>query len=173
MKNWAQSIIIAVIVVTIIEMILPNNKNKKYISTVISVYILFTIISPIISKISGKSVNIEDYINTNMQTNIASLENNTQIENLYLQTLKTDITNKLKENGYTINSIDFKTNINSEILEIELKIDRNEISNIEIVEIDISKEQNKKTMLSDEEIEKIKRILVQTYGIEKDKIHIN
>ena len=53
MSTWAKSIILAVIVSTIIQMILPEGNNKKYIKTVIGLYILFTIISPIISKISG------------------------------------------------------------------------------------------------------------------------
>ncbi|MCI8482131.1 MAG: hypothetical protein HFJ27_03470 [Clostridia bacterium] len=44
---WAEQIIVAVIIATIIEMILPNGNNKKYIKAVIGVYVLFTIISPI------------------------------------------------------------------------------------------------------------------------------
>ena len=51
MSSWAKSIILAVIVSTIIQMILPEGNNKKYIKTVIGLYILFTIISPIISNI--------------------------------------------------------------------------------------------------------------------------
>ena len=44
MSTWAKSIILAVIVSTIIQMILPEGNNKKYIKTVIGLYILFTII---------------------------------------------------------------------------------------------------------------------------------
>ena len=42
--NWAEAIIIAVVIATIIEMILPEGNCKKYIKVVIGVYILFTII---------------------------------------------------------------------------------------------------------------------------------
>lgn len=59
MSTWAKSIILAVIVSTIIQMILPEGNNKKYIKTVIGLYILFTIISPIISKISGGNSTID------------------------------------------------------------------------------------------------------------------
>ena len=47
-SSWAEQIVLAVIVATIIELILPKNKNKKYIQMVIGVYVLFNIISPII-----------------------------------------------------------------------------------------------------------------------------
>ena len=42
--NWAEGIIVAVIIGTIIEMILPNGKSKKYIKVVIGIYILNMII---------------------------------------------------------------------------------------------------------------------------------
>ena len=48
-SSWAEQIILAVVIATIIELILPNNKNKKYIQMVIGVYILFNIISPIVN----------------------------------------------------------------------------------------------------------------------------
>ena len=48
-SSWAEQIVLAVIVATIIELILTKNKNKKYIQMVIGVYVLFNIISPIIN----------------------------------------------------------------------------------------------------------------------------
>ena len=63
MSSWAEQIVLAVIVATIIEMILPKNKNKKYIQMVVGVYVLFNIISPIIrnkDNISIEKYNIEN-----------------------------------------------------------------------------------------------------------------
>ena len=40
-SDWVQGIIVAVIIVTIIEMILPNGNSKKYIKVVIGIYIIF------------------------------------------------------------------------------------------------------------------------------------
>lgn len=48
LSSWAEQIVLAVIIATIIELILPQNRNKKYIQMVIGIYILFNIISPII-----------------------------------------------------------------------------------------------------------------------------
>ena len=45
-SNWAQGIIVAVIIGTIIEMVLPEGNCKKYVKVVIGIYILFSIISP-------------------------------------------------------------------------------------------------------------------------------
>ena len=58
---WAEQIIVAVIIATLIEMILPNGNNKKYIKAVIGVYILFTIISPILGSKGNISFDQFDY----------------------------------------------------------------------------------------------------------------
>ena len=48
LSSWAEQVVLAVIIATIIELILPNSKNKKYVQMVIGVYVLFNIISPVI-----------------------------------------------------------------------------------------------------------------------------
>ena len=58
-NSWAQGIILAVIIVTILEMIVPEGKNKKYIKIVMGVYITFTIISPIITKVTGNNFELD------------------------------------------------------------------------------------------------------------------
>ena len=52
-STWAEQIVLAVIIATIIEMLLPNNKNKKYVQMIIGIYILFNIISPIVFMFSS------------------------------------------------------------------------------------------------------------------------
>ena len=64
-SSWAEQIIIAVIIGVLIEMILPKSNSKKYIKTIIGVYILYTIISPII-KIAGGEFKI-DYSDYEME----------------------------------------------------------------------------------------------------------
>ena len=44
LSSWAEQIVLAVIIATIIELILPQNRNKKYIQMVIGIYILFNIL---------------------------------------------------------------------------------------------------------------------------------
>ena len=68
LSSWAKGITLAVIVVSILEMLLPNNKTKKYIKMVMGVFILFNIISPFINANDLKNLNEIDaskYVNEN------------------------------------------------------------------------------------------------------------
>ena len=64
-SNWIQGIIIAVIIGTIIEMLLPEGNCKKYVKVVIGVYILFSIISPVITKVTGSEFRVSDIYDIN------------------------------------------------------------------------------------------------------------
>ncbi len=48
-SSWAEQIVIAVIIAIILEMVLPKGNSKKYIKTVIGIYILYIIILPVIT----------------------------------------------------------------------------------------------------------------------------
>lgn len=99
-------------------MLLPNGNNKKYIKTVIGVYILFTIISPILGKITNfdlKEIDYENYFkNTDtyqaMSENLTS-KNDESVEQIYITNLKQDMTQKLKEKGYLAQKIAIKLNL--------------------------------------------------------------
>lgn len=115
LSDWAGAIIIAVMIATIIEMILPEGNSKKYIKVVIGVYILFTIISPVMTKFTGKSLAVSDLLDLNdyideikqkeMNQNILLEENSASIRDIYIGNLKADIQNKLKGKGYVVTSI--------------------------------------------------------------------
>lgn len=133
--NWAQGIIIAVIIATIIEMILPNGSCKKYIKVVIGVYILFSIISPVISKITGKGFNISEELNleefyTEVDSkaiyNSLDKNNSNNIMDIYVSNLKSDIISKLKNKGY-------------ETIECEVKIKNEETYEIEALNLNLKR----------------------------------
>ena len=95
-SSWAEQIVLAVIVATIIELILPKNKNKKYIQMVIGVYVLFNIISPIIKnkeKISVEEYNIDKY-ETKSQYEVDQSSMDERIEKIYLEELKNNAISK-------------------------------------------------------------------------------
>ena len=118
LSSWAQGIIVAVIIATLIEMILPNSSSKKYVKVVIGMYILFTIVSPIIKKLGGKDINLntiniekyEQQISKSDNTISRKFEdNNTRsIKDIYVSNLKADISAKLKEKGYEIDTSDIQ-----------------------------------------------------------------
>ena len=196
-STWAQSIIIAVIIATIIEMILPSGSSKKYIKVVTGVYILFTIISPVITKFTGKTLAVSDileldsYVNEIKQKevsqNLLAENNSSSIKDIYTANLKSDIKNKLKQKGYSANNIvltvgdDKNYTLNKIELDIEkIKEDKQEVNEIEAVnKIDITisntvvEKNNNKSSISDKEKEKIKQYLSSVYEIDEKDILIN
>lgn len=196
-STWAQSIIIAVIIATIIEMILPSGSSKKYIKVVTGVYILFTIISPVITKFTGKTLAVSDileldsYVNEIKQKevsqNLLAENNSSSIKDIYTANLKSDIKNKLKQKGYSANNIvltvgdDENYTLNKIELDIEkIKEDKKEVNEIEAVNkinITISntvvEKNNNKSSISDKEKEKIKQYLSSVYEIDEKDILVN
>ena len=190
-NSWAQGIILAVIIVTILEMIVPEGKNKKYIKIVMGVYITFTIISPIITKVTGNNFELdvskyEDLFNSNsMQgANEITSINNQSIENLYLNTIKTDIKTELDNEGYESKKINISADINVENeeakiykidIEVTKKQNEKDIKKVNKVEIGNSTDESniEESNLSSGEVNKLKEVLAGKYEIEKEKIYIN
>lgn len=190
-NSWAQGIILAVIIVTILEMIVPEGRNKKYIKIVMGVYITFTIISPIITKVTGNNFELdvskyEDLFNSNSVQGVNEITslNNQSIENLYLNTIKTDIKTELDKEGYESKKINITADINVENeeakiykidIEVTKKPNEEEIKKVNKVEIGKSTEESnvEEVTLSAGEVNKLKEVLAEKYEIEKEKIHIN
>ena len=121
MSTWAEQIIVAVIIAGIIEMILPKGNNKKYVKAIIGVYILFTIISPVISKITDidfQDIDYEEYFKQTetYQTMSQDLSNNNDksVEEIYISNLKQDMKNKLQEKGYIAENIEVDIELKDE-----------------------------------------------------------
>ena len=189
LRTWANQIIVAVIIATILEMLLPNGSNKKYIKMIIGIYVLFTIIEPIITKVTGNNLDIsnfnyEKYFDKEtIETTSQDFEDNNSklIREAYIDNVKNDIKTRIKQKGYeVINlSIDIIENENQDkygtIENINLRIkkikeDKEEIEegsnntiNIENVDINISNSSNESKESNIEEKSNIS---------EKEKIEI-
>ena len=108
MSSWAEQIVLAVVVATIIELILPKSKNKKYIQMVIGIYVLFNIISPVIKNKEDFSIdkyNFENY-ETSSQNVIYQSSMDARIEKIYLEELEDTVTSKLEDNGFEVTKCD-------------------------------------------------------------------
>lgn len=228
-STWAKSLGVTIVLVSIIEMLLPNNKTKKYIRVVLGVFVLFNIISPFIK--NKEQLNIITEINSadlekysSEYENYKSSDNNNESENnsnlnqtsmdkriteLYKQELERSIKNKIEEIGYEVESckveaqiIDNETGIKKVRVKISGKKEGNneneenknsesnnnektaeekvveEIEKIKKVdEINILKnkeddaEENSKITKTD--IQNIKNILKEEYGVSEDCLEIN
>lgn len=181
-NSWTRGIIVAVIITTIIEMILPDGNIKKYIRTVMGVFIVFIIISPIVTKLTGKTFSLTEYklpevSNKELQT----IDTNSYVEKTYKNTITKDIKDSLAKKGYIVKNIKVSMNTDEEnygtINKIELQIERNkesdELDIIEPVEININNQIQTVEEIGEEEIGEIKSFLSQNYGILKENIYFN
>lgn len=130
LSSWVKNLSLALIVVSILEMILPNSKTKKYIKMVMGLYILFSIISPFIdnSSFNLENINMDFYekqIETTSSIEVNQSSMDIRINQIYKEQLEKDITSKLKEKGYELENCKVKTNISKNdngIERITLKI---------------------------------------------------
>lgn len=159
MSSWAEQIVLAIIVATIIELILPKSKNKKYIQMVVGVYVLFNIISPIIKNkedISIEKYNIENYT-TSSQEIIDQSSMDERLEKIYLEELEEIVVSKYEENGFTVVKCD-----------VDAVLDTNEKNaGIHLISVKIKSPTNEKLLV------KIKTELAAEFEIEEDKIQVS
>ena len=137
-SNWAGAIIVAVMIGTIIEMILPEGNSKKYIKVVIGIYVVFSIITPVINKFTGKEVSVSDALDLDeyIQNSYDSLEiqntmltdNDNNIMEIYSSGIKSDIKAKIEGKGYEVNSVDIEVanNESYEITGIQVQVRKKE-----------------------------------------------
>ena len=194
-NSWAQGIILAVIIATIIEIILPEGKNKKYVKTVIGVYILFTIIYPLINKFTKTNINtlIENttkQMSTYQENNSLKIDTDKYIESTYKKKIEEDIRKRANEKNLNITSLNVYIETEDEnrygmLNSLVMKVEKNETSKKnndvnQIKEINISKNvqnneiiENKDKTVTEKEINEFKEYINATYYLEKEKIHIN
>lgn len=193
-SSWAQGIIMAVIIGAIIEMILPEGNSKKYVKIVICVYVLFTIISPVISKITGKTIQVSDILELNKY--IEETENNSKlyvtldednsnnIKDIYESSLRNDIKAKIEAKGYNAKNIKLEIEDDEEytLKKIDIEIYKNmeknkkDIETIQNVDINISQKSTENDMqekLSEKDKRKLKDYLSGVYEIDEKNININ
>lgn len=158
MSSWAEQIILAIIIVTIIELILPQNKNKKYIQMVLGIYVLFNIISPIINNKDSFSIekyNIENYqAQTQYEVDQSSMDK--KLEKIYLEELENTVILKFQEKGFEVSKCEIDaildtTKKNAGIHSITVKV---------------------KNSNNDEDFSEIKEEIATELEIEVDKINI-
>lgn len=202
LSSWAKNIGLSIIVISILEMILPNNKTKKYVKVIFGIYIIFNIISPFIKNADTLNVSNFDfeeygnYVTDNNNSNSVSI--NDRIEDMYIEELEKDITTKVNSLGYEVISCNVETTpISNEeevvIKKIELElisktkeeqeetVEDNLVKEIQKIkpinttiksENTISDEQNQNS-LNNTQLQEIKKFLIEEYGVDEKCLKIN
>ena len=200
LSSWAKGLGLAIVIVSILEMLLPNNKTKKYIRMVMGLYILFTIISPFIKNrtlFNVENIDLSKELNnySSVETSVDQTSMDERIQVLYVEELEKDITKKVEEKGYEVTECKVKANIqdeNNTISKIKLKIEKNEenkkeenetIENKMVNEIQKIKPVNTKIQNNNKEekeekitrndIQNIKKFLMEEYEVEEKCLEIN
>lgn len=158
MSSWAEQIVLAVVVATIIELILPKSKNKKYIQMVIGIYVLFNIISPVIKNKEDFSIdkyNLENY-ETSSQNVIDQSSMDARIEKIYLEELEDTVTSKFEDNGFEVTKCDVDA-----VLDINKKNAGIHLINVKV-----------KGPADEEKIAKIKTEIAEEFEIDQNKISV-
>ena len=136
LSSWAKSLGLAIIVISILEMLLPNNKTKRYVRMVFGLYIIFNIVSPFIKNkdiLDVSSYDMNEYIGdyTTNQTQEEQNSVDSQIEEIYIRELEKDITRKVEKLGYQVTTCNVYATLSSEneenyIEQIVLTVEKNE-----------------------------------------------
>lgn len=193
LSNWSGQLVVAIIVGSILEMLVPKGKNKKYVKMLIGIYIVFCIVSPFTKINESFSVdNIDETIDEYVKQNTEEIDQSSmdaRLEQLYLEEVEKTITEDLANIGYKVMKCKIDVSLNNKVnkstiqsinLKVKKYIRKNTTSEIEAVEdvekVDISINNNEKedtTYIENEDINKIKSFILQKYDIEENKIHIS
>lgn len=193
-RAWSKGIVVAVIIATIIEMILPDNTSKKYIKIIIGIFIVYTIISPVINQFTGED--ISEYIKVNevietssnvVESNEISKNTTSSIKKIYTQNLENDLKTKLKAKGYVAGyvSINISNDESYNIEKIDIKIDEKTavakeqkqtktiVDNIKSVKIKIENNNSQNNeIINENDKNEIKEYIKTTYEVDINKINI-
>ena len=191
-SGWIQGIIIAVIIGTIIEMLLPDGNCKKYVKVVIGVYILFSIVSPVITKVTGNEFRVSDiydintYIEVSAKSSQENIENRqqNQIKQVYITNLKNDMKQKIQEKGYSVKSLTLEISNDEQytLKKIFAQVSKrkneenNEVKGVNEINITVgntTESQEEDISISTKEQSDLKAYLSGIYNLEEKNININ
>lgn len=200
-SEWAKNLTLAVVIVSLFEMLLPNNKIKKYIKVVMGLYILFNIISPFVKK--DFSFELENVIENNKSKTVSTEAINqtsmdTRLKQICKEELEKDIIKKVEEQGYVVENckVDVKIEEDTNIDKITLRVKKSneeiqkeenqkqndiqqklvkEVQKIKKVQIGENKTENKNgdENLSAQDISNIKSFLIKEYEVNEKCLKIN
>lgn len=167
LSSWVKNLCLALIVVSILEMLLPNNKTKKYVKMVMGLYILFSIIAPFVENSSELKFDIEDlYEKYSTETStISESTDQTSMDNrlneLYKEKLEKDIVQKLDEEGYIVEECNVKAHIS------------NDDNGIELITLKIKEKKNKNDANNENKIGLEDKIVNEIQKIQKVEIDVS
>lgn len=149
-NSWTGQIIIATVVAIIIQMIMPDGKNKKYVDVVSGLYILYVILNPILNV--DKNISLLDIKATIVGVSSGSYVSQEEVARSYILGLENSLQSKIEELGYKVNYIQFY-----------IMPDYSSIAKIE-VKMKLGEKYDK---------DKIEKLILENFSIDKSNIIIS
>ena len=158
-STWIISITGVILLGVLVDIILPEGQTNKYLKSIFSFFIVFTIVSPLPSLLN-KDISLYDFIDTKevyIDTTFIS-----QINVQKLNVIKADLLEKLESKGYS----DIYISITADIYSENMQIDRIfvDLSNLVIDENIANINSNKYKAVTD--------IVVEMTGVKEEKITV-
>ncbi|MCI8392427.1 MAG: stage III sporulation protein AF [Clostridia bacterium] len=126
-SSWAGQIITSVIIVTILEMILPNGNSKKYIKTIIGVYILYVMISPVLRLVNKGDLKVDysKYEKYFGKDNIMVSSNTYTVEDRYNIELERQLKSDIQGMGYNVKKVSAELDLDKGVVEyVKVTVDK-------------------------------------------------
>ena len=192
-NTWSKGIVVSVIIATLIEMVLPENKNKKYVKMVIGIFVMYTIITPIIKSVANfdvdkSSINFNSVIETSSNADIKNnIYMDDSVKKIYAKEIQNDIKTKLESKGYITGCINVKISndqqYNIEQVDIEIKDITEDKKNqkeagtivdaVQYISIKISNNKiETDNRISEKSKDEVKQFIKETYDVPFERITI-
>ena len=199
LTNWIEGIVIAVVISSIFEMLLPKGNIKKYVKIALGIYIVFNIISPFLNnnfKLENIKETVPGYLEDSKSFTEQKNDSNANLDKIYANTFEKEIVKTIENEGFNVYKCNVKgtfdadkKNIGINKIEIILYSNKREnktqkdeqeniikiegVNEVEKVELNIGKQKvldDGKINLKD--IDTLKKFLSKRYEIDKDIIEI-
>ena len=197
LSTYTKGIAVCIVIVSILEMLVPDSKSKKYIKTIFGVFIIYTIVNPLIK--NKEIFNVNEILETNLssvefeETKVNQTSMNNKIKTLYIQEIEKDIKEKIEEKGYIVDNInveatvedkakivgvsinlnkDSKNSKNSKEESIENKL-VSEVNKIKKISIDKGKKKTENNENQNNEFLELKKYISEEYGVDVKCLKIN
>lgn len=185
LASYIVTLVSALILMTAVEIIAPDNSMKKYVKFVLGLLLIVVMISPIIKFLtSGEQGVLNEIRNLENEysMNIEEFENNQSMklkEKKFSENLNENCKKELEEEFDDLEFIpDIKCDFNYEnmkcsIVKVNVKVKDKGVSKIEDIEIDLNGESDKEDSNANDEFKEVVNYISDLLKISKDKIYIS
>ena len=126
-KSWCEGLTITIFIVILIEMLVPNGNNKKYVKVITGIYILYVMLNPILEFL-GNNPDLNFLEKYHFEETYMDISDD--IKDIYVLGIEESIKEELGNNGIEILDVEIITDSKYEnIQRINLEVGNNERNN--------------------------------------------